>query len=636
MASVKMKVPWATYTMVGETLRQLIPSHMQCSMGCGGRACKYENPSCWSEDQQAIKGLYSSWITENILAMARPSTEIIEKYNIIEQFQRYGLRTIINLQSPGEHASCGHPLERYSGFTYRPEAFMEVGIYFYNFRWRDYGVASLTTILDMVKVMSFACQEGKMAIHCHAGLGRTGVLVACFLVFTTRMSADQAIVIVRERRPNSIQTREQLLCVREFAQFLVPLRTIFSCASPKANVVTLSQFLIRQQHLLHGYEARRFKNMPRLIHLICRLLLDISETRQVIEEEVLEIPDLSGEKIMSQETIRPPDSDMIGKDILRLPGPQAIAKRTSEFYIRRSLSYSDPDLCRLQSTDHFQNNQTESLSTHCSRKKSFYDTTGSVWEQPHFHKRQLLKNMKRSKSLGSPYNRRKISNATILSTWLLQQSSKFAQESSTGNEPASCTAAYEDRDTSADVPFITIQTELTLENRRLLVAQALGVDLEEEGEEEYGQKISNWQKELNSKDGAWERLCVEKDPFILSGLLWSWLEQLKEPLICQKEVKTLEKNKQDGNTILNLLDKGSKRTLMCIIDCFAHLFIVPEKVEEAFLNRTIKAFTKMRKDSDEGKAVYNSMRTILLPVLHEIRMKAMEKSDSTGSPQQVM
>lgn len=28
-------------------------------------------------------------ITDNLLAMARPSTEIIEKYNIIEQFQRY-------------------------------------------------------------------------------------------------------------------------------------------------------------------------------------------------------------------------------------------------------------------------------------------------------------------------------------------------------------------------------------------------------------------------------------------------------------------------------------------------------------------------------------------------------------------
>ena len=46
---------------MGETLRHVIPGHMQCSMACGGRACKYENPSRWSDEEQAIKGLYSSW-----------------------------------------------------------------------------------------------------------------------------------------------------------------------------------------------------------------------------------------------------------------------------------------------------------------------------------------------------------------------------------------------------------------------------------------------------------------------------------------------------------------------------------------------------------------------------------------------
>ena len=53
--------PTAKYTVVGETLRYVIPSHMQCSMGCGGKDCKYEDPSRWTDDQQAIKGLYSSW-----------------------------------------------------------------------------------------------------------------------------------------------------------------------------------------------------------------------------------------------------------------------------------------------------------------------------------------------------------------------------------------------------------------------------------------------------------------------------------------------------------------------------------------------------------------------------------------------
>jgi len=93
--------------------------------------------------------------------MSRPSTEIIKKYHIIDQFRRYrpffsqqlpdyehtapeetiimnfsclclcvsvsrdGIKTVINLQIPGEHASCGNPLEPESGFSYRPEVFME-------------------------------------------------------------------------------------------------------------------------------------------------------------------------------------------------------------------------------------------------------------------------------------------------------------------------------------------------------------------------------------------------------------------------------------------------------------------------------------------------------------------------------
>ncbi|XP_041048349.1 protein tyrosine phosphatase domain-containing protein 1 isoform X2 [Carcharodon carcharias] len=297
-----MRRPTAKYTKVGERLRHVIPGHMQCSMACGGRACKYENPSRWSEEEQALKGLYSSWITDNILAMARPSTEIIEKYSIIEQFKRHDIKTVINLQRPGEHARCGNPLEPVSGFTYLPEVFMEAGNYFYNFGWKDYGVASLTTILDMVKVMAFALQEGKVAIHCHAGLGRTGVLIACYLVFATRMSADQAILFVRAKRPNAIQTRGQLLCVREFSQFLIPLRNVFSCCDPRAHAVTVSQYLIRQRHLLHGYEARQLRHVPKIVHLTCNLLLDFAENRQLIEEGNIEIPDLSAEieKTVSQ------------------------------------------------------------------------------------------------------------------------------------------------------------------------------------------------------------------------------------------------------------------------------------------------------------------------------------------------
>ena len=55
-----------------------------------------------------------------------------------------------------------------------------------------------------------------VAVHCAAGKGRTGTVLAAYFV-ARGLSADDAIRRVRELRPGSVETREQEQAVARFA-----------------------------------------------------------------------------------------------------------------------------------------------------------------------------------------------------------------------------------------------------------------------------------------------------------------------------------------------------------------------------------------------------------------------------------
>ncbi|MBI3821924.1 MAG: dual specificity protein phosphatase family protein [Planctomycetes bacterium] len=57
-----------------------------------------------------------------------------------------------------------------------------------------------------------------IGIHCRAGIGRTGTMLACWLVHREKLSAPDAITRVRRLRPGSIETPEQAEAVVEFAR----------------------------------------------------------------------------------------------------------------------------------------------------------------------------------------------------------------------------------------------------------------------------------------------------------------------------------------------------------------------------------------------------------------------------------
>ena len=309
------------------------------------------------------------------------------------------------------------------------------------------------------------------------------------------MTADQAIMYVRAKRPNSIQTRGQLQCVRKFVRFLDPLRSVFSCAEPCSSPFTLRQFLERQRHMLHGLERREMRHLPKIIQLVSRLLVDIAENREVIEEDILEAPDISDVE-MSLSLMEKMSMEYGPGGRPRLPGLPSLPRHANEpaiFYHRKSLCYSDSDLRRLG--PELLGQPSSSLSTGhldmaCMMQPARLASLGqgqkgSLWEQKNltsengshllkrkqdaFHRTGSLENDKESSTIGS-----------LLFRWKTEQRAGLKRSRSGECE-------------ESEVPFITLQTELSLDARRLLVAQALAMDLTQDGEDQHRHTVSFWQ-----------------------------------------------------------------------------------------------------------------------------------------------
>lgn len=411
------------------------------------------------------------------------------------------------------------------------------------------------------------------------------------------MTADQAIIFVRAKRPNSIQTRGQLLCVREFTQFLIPLRNIFSCCDPKAHAVTLTQYLIRQRHLLHGSEARLLKHVPKIIHFICKLLLDLAENRPIVTE-VVEVPGLSAEieKTVSEMVTMQLDKELLrhNSDALDSFTPTAVAadlenqdvilSSEQEFdplwkrrnveclkpltHLKRQLSYSDSDLQKAESLSeqsgtpwtvpaqasfcHSPRQQTPISHSDASQipqldfsKEMLICNTFSFWNQakfreleefkddgsPIFQKMNITKEVQRSKTFSSgvsgSYNPGEPVTSSIANIpkephcspqqgtlCLCEVHGGYSSPVDCGSSPktqSSQSSIGPKTQNSKDVPEVTLytalQSERSVEKRRILAAKALANLSEFAEKEEVKRKVEMWQVfEFHLITYAWEIL----------------------------------------------------------------------------------------------------------------------------------
>ncbi|MDQ4049998.1 MAG: dual specificity protein phosphatase 23 [Thermoproteota archaeon] len=85
----------------------------------------------------------------------------------------------------------------------------------------DYGAPSVEVMDETVDYIDNKISSGKpVLIHCAAGKGRTGALLAAYLIKKENLTAKQAIEKIRLMRPGSVQSLTQETALSMYEKYL--------------------------------------------------------------------------------------------------------------------------------------------------------------------------------------------------------------------------------------------------------------------------------------------------------------------------------------------------------------------------------------------------------------------------------
>ncbi len=139
-----------------------------------------------------------SWVDQpHLAAMARP-----EDLEDLLWLREQGVEVIVTLSED--------PLRR--------DWLIEAGLLALHVPVPDMDAPSQEQLREIISAIRKARERNmSVAVHCHAGKGRTGTILACYLVDKGCTPGD-AIAAIRALRPGSVETELQEQAVEEFAR----------------------------------------------------------------------------------------------------------------------------------------------------------------------------------------------------------------------------------------------------------------------------------------------------------------------------------------------------------------------------------------------------------------------------------
>jgi len=161
-----------------------------------------------SESLPYLPGNFSYVIEGRLAGSSTPrwTGHIVEA---LKAWRAMGVRAVVSLDEDG----LSEPLVKEYGFDYHHDPIP------------DFNAPTMRQVVDCVQFIHERMVEDKpVVVHCKAGMGRTGTLLSCYLVFQDSVTAREAVARVRRLRPGSIETAQQEQMIYDYEAYLAHYR----------------------------------------------------------------------------------------------------------------------------------------------------------------------------------------------------------------------------------------------------------------------------------------------------------------------------------------------------------------------------------------------------------------------------